>query len=70
MVGTALTTMLKAFVTLPSAFVALTVKSNVPAAVGVPETTPALLKLKPPGKLPLDIAQVIGAVPVAASVLL
>ena len=65
-----MTRMLKAFVTLPPAFVAFTVKLDAPAAVGVPEITPALFKLKPTGRLPLPIDQVIGAVPVAASVTL
>jgi len=53
----------------PAAFVALTVKLNVPAVVGVPEITPALLKFKPLGRLPLSIDQV-GAVPVALNVAL
>jgi hypothetical protein len=53
----------------PAAFVALTEKLEVPTAVGVPEITPvATFKLNPAGSLPLAIAQVIGDVPVAASV--
>jgi hypothetical protein len=61
--------MLRALVPFPAAFVALTVKLNVPAAVGVPEITPVVgFKLKPAGRLRADIDQVIGAVPVAASV--
>ena len=65
----AVTTILKAPVPVPAAFVALTVKLNVPAVVGVPEITPALLKFKPLGRLPLSIDQV-GAVPVALNVAL
>jgi len=61
--------MLKAPVLVPAVFVALTVKLNVPVAVGVPEITPALLKLKPLGRLPLSIDQV-GAAPVALNVAL
>ena len=58
---------LKAFVALPAVFVALTEKLDVPSAVGVPEINPVLsFRLKPTGKLPLAIAQVIGVVPVAA----
>ena len=34
-----------------------------PATVAVPEMTPAVLRLKPDGRLPLMIAHVIGAVP-------
>ena len=66
--GTAVITMLKAFVLFPAALVALTEKVNVPAAVGVPEITPVFsFKLSPVGSVPLDIDQVIGVVPVAAS---
>jgi hypothetical protein len=65
--GAAATVMLKAFVTLPALFAALTVKLNVPLAVGVPEMV-LPDKLKPPGRLPLPltILQVIGVSPVAA----
>jgi len=67
-VGTAVTTMLRALVPLPVAFVALTVKLNVPIAVGVPVIAPvASFKLRPAGSVRLDIDQVIGVVPVAAS---
>ena len=70
-VGTAVTTMLRAFVPLPVTFVALTVKLNVPIAVGVPEITPVVsFKLRPAGSVRLDMDQVIGVVPVAASVCL
>lgn len=57
-----------AFVSLPAEFVALIVKLNVPAVVGVPEITPVVpFMLKPLGKLPLSSDQVIGVVPVALS---
>jgi len=69
--GAALIAMLKAFVTLPPAFVAFTVKLDVATAVGVPEISPVPpFKLKPTGRLPLSIDQVIGAVPPAESVTL
>jgi len=58
------------FVSLPASFIALTVKTNVPAAAGVPEITPALEKVSPSGKVPPSRVQVIGIVPVAASVCL
>ena len=67
--GTAVITMLNAFVLFPTEFVALTEKLNVPAAVGVPEITPvASFKLSPVGNVRLDIDQVIGVDPVAVSV--
>jgi hypothetical protein len=44
----------------PSPFVAVTLKLNVPAAVGVPEITPLLLRVSPPGNAPLDTAQRVG----------
>jgi len=59
---------LKRFVSDDTIFIALTVNSNVPAVVGIPEITPALLKVKPVGKLPLVISQLIGLVPLAISV--
>jgi hypothetical protein len=55
------------FVSLPALLVALTVKLNVPAAVGVPEIIPVVESAKPVGRLPLDIDHVMGAVPVAVS---
>ena len=68
-VGTAVTTMLRALVPLPVAFVALTVKLNVPIAVGVPVIAPvASFKLRPAGSVRLEIDQVIGVVPVASRV--
>ena len=61
--------MLSSLVSLPAAFVALTIKLNVSATVGVPEITPVFgFNAKPPGKLPLSSDQVIGVVPVAWSV--
>jgi len=61
--------MLRAFTTFPAEFVALTVKENVPIAVGVPEITPVpSFRLKPAGRVPVAIDHVIGVVPVAASV--
>jgi hypothetical protein len=44
----------------PSPFVAVTLKLAVPAAVGVPETTPLLPRLSPAGNAPLDTAQLVG----------
>ena len=68
-VGSAEITILRAFVPFPALLVALTVKLNVPVAVGVPVIAPvAVFKLNPVGSLPLLIAQVIGAVPVALRV--
>ena len=62
-------TMLNALVAFPALFVALTVKFSVAAVIGIPVIAPvAVFKLRPPGRLPLAIAHVIGAVPVAASV--
>jgi hypothetical protein len=43
--------------------VAVIVNVLVPAAVGVPERTPALLRAKPAGKVPAVIVQVMGVVP-------
>ena len=44
-------------------FDAVTVPLNVPATVGVPDTTPAVLKLRPVGSAPDVTAKVIVAVP-------
>jgi len=64
-----LITMLKVLVAFPKSLVALTVKLDVPAAVGVPEITPAApFKPSPEGRLPLAKVHVIGVVPVAARV--
>ena len=61
-------TMLNIFVAFPAEFVALTVKLNVPAVVGVPVIAPVVpFKFKPGGRLPLTISHVIGVVPVAVS---
>jgi hypothetical protein len=65
--STAAITIESAFVPLPAALAALTVKVNVSAADGVPEITPAAESVKPPGKLP-SLLHVMGASPVAASV--
>ena len=68
-IGTAEITTLKDFVLFPAAFVALTEKLNVPAAVGVPEIAPVdVFKFNPVGRLPLATVHAIGLVPVAASV--
>jgi len=68
-VGTAVTTIISALVPLPVAFVALTVKLNVPIAVGVPVIAPVVsFKLRPVGSVRLEIDQVIGFEPVTASV--
>ena len=68
-VGITVTTILMLLVVFPAEFVALTVKLNVPITNGVPVIVPVVaFKLKPAGSVPLDIAQVIGAVPVALSV--
>ena len=45
---------------LPPAFVALTVKFDVPAAVGVPEITPLLLMVSPVGNEPDARDQLVG----------
>ena len=66
-VGRVLTIILNALVALPAMLVAFTVKLDVPAAVGVPEMSPAPERLKPLGKLPLSNDHVIGAVPVASN---
>ena len=63
-----LMSMLSCFVPLPAEFVAVTAKLNVPTVVGMPEIVPVLLKLKPTGRLPDEIFQIIGVVPVALSV--
>ena len=49
-----------------AASVALTVKSNVPAVVGVPVIAPLLDNVKPPGSAPALIDHVYGAVPPVA----
>ena len=52
---------------LASESVALTVNTLDPAAVGVPESTPAELKVRPPGKVPVLTLQVYGPVPPVAA---
>ena len=47
----------------PSASVTWTVKDTVPAVVGVPEMTPALLRLSPVGSAPEVTAHAYGAAP-------
>ena len=61
------TTIDNAFVSLPTLLVALTVKLEVPAVLGVPEMMPADDSVNPAGKLPLCNDHVIGVVPEAAS---
>jgi len=57
------------FVTLPAVLVALTVKLDVAAVVGVPEIMPVVsARFKPVGNVPLSRLQVMGVVPVAANV--
>ena len=52
---------------LPGAFRAMILNVNVPDCVGVPEITPVVsFRLNPGGRVPV-LLQVIGAVPVAAS---
>ena len=54
-VGGVPTTMLKFCVAIGRiAFVAVTVPLNVPATVGVPDSTPAELRLRPVGNAPAD----------------
>ena len=43
--------------------VTVTVKELVPAVVGVPDKTPAVLKVRPAGSVPVDTVQLKGAVP-------
>ena len=57
------------FVSLPALLVALTVKVEVPAAVGVPLISPvSLFRLRPVGQSPFSTLHVMGAVPSAARV--
>ena len=68
-VGGAVMTILRLLVPFPAALVALTVKLNVPAVVGVPEIIPVVsFRLRPAGSVRLEIDHVIGVVPVAVSV--
>ena len=57
------------FVSLPALLVALTVKVEVPAAVGVPLISPvSLFRLRPVGQSPFSTLHVIGVVPSALRV--
>ena len=56
------------FVLLPVLLVAITVKVNVPAVVGVPEITPVAERFNPVGRVPFVCDQFIVAVPVAVRV--
>ena len=68
--ATALTLILRGFVSLPAEFDALTVKLKVPIIVfcNIPEMTPVGLSFNPYGRLPLTIVHVIGLVPLALRV--
>ena len=67
-IGNAVTTIFRFIEALPATFVALTVKLNGPVAVGMPVIAPLVaFRFKPVGSAPLPIDQVIGVVPVAAS---
>jgi len=67
-IGAALMVRLKLFVDeSPSFPVTRTVKLAVVAALGVPLTTPPLLRLKPDGRLPDAMDQVYGVVPPVAA---
>ena len=69
--GISVTAILRFIMAFPAEFAALTVKLNVPDAVGIPVIAPVVsFKLKPAGSVRLEIDQVIGVVPVAASVCL
>ena len=43
--------------------VAVTVKLNVPVVVGVPESTPRLLRVSPVGRVPSEVVNVLVPVP-------
>lgn len=62
----ATTTLNALFAVSEFASVTVTVKLEVPAVVGVPEITPAALRLNPAGKVPDVTDHVYGAVPPAA----
>ena len=49
-----------------AASVTVTVKGNVPAVVGIPESIPEPLRVKPVGRVPIVTVQVYGAVPPVA----
>ena len=57
------------FVSLPALLAALTVKVEVPAAVGVPLISPVVsFSVRPLGSSPLIMLHMIGSVPVAVKV--
>ncbi len=58
--------MLSVFVPDPAEVSAITVKVNVPAAVGVPVIVPSEFRKSPPGSEPLTIRHVIGVKPAPA----
>ena len=61
--------MLSSFVSLPALLVALTVKVEVPSAVGVPLISPvSLFRLRLAGRLPPSMLHVMGVVPVAVRI--
>ena len=64
----ALIVMVKFFVSLPLALVALTTKEVVPVAVGVQEIVPEEESDKPFGNVPLSLLHVMGVSPVAVNV--
>ena len=67
-VGISVMIIIRFIVALPATFVALTVKLYLSADVGMPViATVDAFKFKPTGSEPPDIDQVIGVVPVAAS---
>ena len=60
------TTILSCFESFPAVFTALTVKVDVPTVVGVPQINPVYsYNVKPAGKLPFVMDQVICVVPLA-----
>ena len=68
--GAAFIVILKDLVLDPKAFVARATKLDVAAPVGVPERTPLVFNVSPPGVEPDCSVQLIGAVPLAARVVL
>jgi hypothetical protein len=64
----ALTVSVRVLESAPRALVAVNVIDPLAVAVGVPDSTPALLNVIPAGSVPLVTVQVIGAVPLAVNV--
>ena len=61
--------MLSSFVSLPALLVALTVKVELPAVVGVPLISPvSLFRLRPSGRAPPLMLHLMGVVPLAVRV--